>query len=130
MVSLLTLQTSLSVADVNNNKSRVYLFVCLFVRVVLSIMMGGFVLGQVSALSPDYEKAKVAAARLFKIFDRKSAIDSSSENGLRPVRIFSICADYTDYCEATAEENKTRLTTIPLVQLYPNHRHCALSPSK
>ena len=50
-------------------------------------MMGGFVLGQVSALSPDYEKAKVAAARLFKIFDRKSAIDSSSEDGLRPVRI-------------------------------------------
>ena len=63
------------------------MFICLFVRVVLAIMMGGFVLGQVSALSPDYEKAKVAAARLFKIFDRKSAIDSSSEDGLRPVRI-------------------------------------------
>ena len=78
------------------------MFVCLFVRVVLSIIMGGFVLGQVSALSPDYEKAKVAAARLFKIFDRKSAIDSSSEDGLRPVRIFLICADYTDFCEATA----------------------------
>ncbi|KAL9972823.1 hypothetical protein ACROYT_G019202 [Oculina patagonica] len=53
-------------------------------KVVLSIMMGGFVLGQVSALSPDYEKAKIAAARLFKIFDRKSAIDSSSEDGLTP----------------------------------------------
>ena len=45
-------------------------------------------LGQVSALSPDYEKAKIAAARLFKIFDRKSAIDSSSEDGLTPVRVF------------------------------------------
>ncbi|XP_015773938.1 PREDICTED: multidrug resistance protein 1-like [Acropora digitifera] len=53
-------------------------------KVVLSILMGGFTLGQVSALAPDYEKAKVAAARLFKIFDRKSLIDSSSENGLRP----------------------------------------------
>ena len=69
-------------------------------------MMGGFVLGQVSALSPDYEKAKIAAARLFKIFDRKSAIDSSSEDGLRPVRIFSICVGYTDFYEATAEENE------------------------
>lgn len=57
------------------------------VRVVLSIVMGGFVLGQVSALSPDYEKAKVAAARLFKIFDRRTRIDSSSEDGLEPVRV-------------------------------------------
>ena len=46
-------------------------------------------LGQVSALSPDYEKARVAAARLFRIFDRKSLIDSSSEDGLTPVRIVS-----------------------------------------
>ena len=46
-------------------------------------------LGQLSAISPDYEKAKIAAARLFKIFDRKSAIDSSSEDGLKPVRIYS-----------------------------------------
>jgi len=55
--------------------------------------MGGFTLGQVSALAPDYEKAKVAAARLFKIFDRKSLIDSSSENGLRPVRTISLMSD-------------------------------------
>ena len=84
------MQPSLSVTDVNINKE-----LCLFVRVVLSIMMGGFVLGQVSALSPDYEKAKVAAARLFKIFDRKSAIDSSSEDGLTPVRICSFWFDST-----------------------------------
>jgi len=50
-------------------------------------------LGQVSALAPDYDKAKVAAARLFKIFDRKSLIDSSSENGLRPVRTISLMSD-------------------------------------
>lgn len=58
-------------------------------------MMGGFVLGQISALSPDYEKAKIAAARLFKIFDRKSPIDSSSEDGLTPVRTFSIRASFS-----------------------------------
>lgn len=55
--------------------------------------MGGFTLGQVSALTPDYEKARVAAARLFKIFGRKSLIDSSSENGLRPVRRISLMSD-------------------------------------
>ena len=51
-------------------------------------------LGQISALSPDYEKAKIAAARLFKIFDRKSLIDSSSEDGLTPVRTFSISVSF------------------------------------
>ena len=44
-------------------------------------------LGQISAFAPDYVKAKVAAARLFKIFDRESLIDSSSEDGLKPVRV-------------------------------------------
>lgn len=58
-----------------------------FFRVVLSIIIGGAVLGQVSAFAPDYEKAKIAAARLFRIFDRKSLIDSSSEDGLKPVSI-------------------------------------------
>ncbi|XP_068702225.1 ATP-dependent translocase ABCB1-like [Montipora foliosa] len=53
-------------------------------KVVLAIIMGGFTLGQISALTPDYEKARVAAARLLKIFDRKPLIDSSSENGLTP----------------------------------------------
>ena len=56
---------------------------------VLAILVGGLVLGQISAFAPDYVKAKVAAARLFKIFDRRSFIDSSSEDGLKPVRVFS-----------------------------------------
>lgn len=55
----------------------------------MSIVIGGATLGHISALSPDYEKAKMAAARLFKIFDRKSLIDSSSQVGLTPVRNFS-----------------------------------------
>ncbi|XP_073253010.1 ATP-dependent translocase ABCB1-like isoform X3 [Porites lutea] len=56
-------------------------------KVVLAILVGGLVLGQISAFAPDYVKAKVAAARLFKIFDRKSLIDSSSEDGLKPSSI-------------------------------------------
>ncbi|PFX21918.1 Multidrug resistance protein 1 [Stylophora pistillata] len=53
-------------------------------KVIMSIVIGGATLGHLSALSPDYEKAKMAAARLFKIFDRKSLIDSSSQEGLTP----------------------------------------------
>ena len=61
----------------------------------MSILIGGAMLGHLSALSPDYEKAKIAAARLFKIFDRKSAIDSSSDEGLTPVRIFNTCVVFS-----------------------------------
>ena len=68
------------------NEHLMFVVLVFFVgRVVLSILMGGIVLGQVSALSPDYEKAKIAAARLFKLFDRKSLVDSSSQDGLTPV---------------------------------------------
>ena len=56
----------------------------------MSIVIGGAILGQISAMSPDYEKAKIAAARLFRIFDQKSLIDSSSQDGLTPVRKFTI----------------------------------------
>jgi len=84
-------------------------YLALFFRVVLSILVGGSVLGQLSAISPDYEKAKIAAARLFKIFDRKSAIDSFSEDGLTPVRIFTSCFNYANLCEVTDEEDETPL---------------------
>jgi len=56
-------------------------------RVFVAIVIGCMRLGQVSAFTPDYEKARIAAARLFKIFDRKTLIDTSSEDGLTPVRV-------------------------------------------
>jgi len=43
------------------------------------------VFGQVSAFSPDYVKARIAAARLFKLFDRVPLIDSSCNEGNTPV---------------------------------------------
>ena len=46
--------------------------------------------GRVSAFSPDYAKAKIAAARLFKLFDTMTPIDSWSEDGLRPVSIAEV----------------------------------------
>lgn len=47
--------------------------------------MGAMMAGQMSALTPDYVKAKMAAARLFKLFDTIPIIQSDSEEGLKPV---------------------------------------------
>ncbi|KAK3736374.1 hypothetical protein QZH41_006151 [Actinostola sp. cb2023] len=53
-------------------------------KVVMCIVIAGMVFGQVSAFSPDYVKAKIAAARLFKLFDRVPLIDSSCNEGNTP----------------------------------------------
>ena len=55
------------------------------IRTVLAVQMGAMMAGQFSALTPDYVKAKVAAGRLFKLFDRIPLINSDSDEGLHPV---------------------------------------------
>ena len=41
--------------------------------------------GNASSFAPDYGKAKVAAARLFKLFDTQPPIDSYSDEGEKVV---------------------------------------------
>ncbi|XP_028400885.1 multidrug resistance protein 1-like isoform X2 [Dendronephthya gigantea] len=53
-------------------------------KTVLAVQMGAMTAGQISALTPDYVKAKIAAARLFKLFDTTPIIQSDSEEGLKP----------------------------------------------
>ncbi|KAK6165339.1 hypothetical protein SNE40_022285 [Patella caerulea] len=50
-------------------------------RVFSTIIFGGMVMGRHSAYSMDYNKAKIAAARLFKIIDRVPEIDSTDTTG-------------------------------------------------
>ncbi|CAB3983659.1 Multidrug resistance 1 [Paramuricea clavata] len=52
-------------------------------KVVLAVQMGAMMAGQISAFTPDYMKAKIAAARMFKIFDRIPGIRSDSNEGLQ-----------------------------------------------
>ena len=54
-------------------------------RTILAVQMGAMMAGQISALTPDYLKAKAAAGRLFKLFDRVPVIQSDSKEGLQPV---------------------------------------------
>ena len=60
--------------------------VCVVHRVFSAIVFGGFGLGRAMASAPDYSKAKLAAAHMFKLLDRVPPIDASSDKGLKLVR--------------------------------------------
>ena len=56
-------------------------------RVFIAMVAGGIEIGRVNAFAPDYSKAKVAAAKLFGLFDRKSLIDPTDPSGKTSVRL-------------------------------------------
>ncbi|XP_035688026.1 ATP-dependent translocase ABCB1-like isoform X7 [Branchiostoma floridae] len=49
-----------------------------------AIIFGAMAIGQASSFAPDYAKAKSSATKMFQLFDRQPAIDSSSEEGEKP----------------------------------------------
>ena len=54
-------------------------------RVVFALVFAAMFAGQVASFAPNYLKAKVSAARIFKLLDRVPPIDSKSESGEKPV---------------------------------------------
>ncbi|XP_035228451.1 ATP-dependent translocase ABCB1-like isoform X1 [Stegodyphus dumicola] len=50
-------------------------------KVVEGILVGIMVVGQTIAFAPDFQKAKIAAVRIFKLLDIKPQIDAFSEEG-------------------------------------------------
>ena len=54
----------------------------------IAVCAGGVEIGRVNAFAPDYSKAKVAAAKLFLLFDRKPMIDPTDPNGQKPVGVW------------------------------------------
>ncbi|XP_042350233.1 bile salt export pump [Plectropomus leopardus] len=55
-----------------------YMFVF---RVITAVVISGTALGKVSSFTPDYAKAKISAAQLFKLLDRVPKISISHTNG-------------------------------------------------
>ena len=53
---------------------------------VLAVIGGAIAAGQASAFAPDYKKARMGADKIFALLDRESEIDSSSQEGEKPVR--------------------------------------------
>ena len=49
--------------------------------------MGTMMVGQASAFQPNYNKAVIAAGRIFKLLDRKPLIDSESGNDAPGLRL-------------------------------------------
>lgn len=54
-------------------------------RIVISATFGSMIAGQALSFTPDYLSAKVAAGRLFKLFDTKSTIDVNDTSGITKV---------------------------------------------
>ena len=103
-----------SINSFKANQTVVYLlklqfsvkFEFLINRVFAAITFGGQALGRASALTPDIGRAKIAATKLFELFDRKPVPNSSDPDGLQPVRIFvydsffshKFCGNYSIKC--------------------------------
>ncbi|XP_054725068.1 ATP-dependent translocase ABCB1-like [Uloborus diversus] len=51
-------------------------------KVIEGVLVGIMMVGQAVAFSPDYQKAKVAAVRIFQLLDLKPEIDTFSQGGL------------------------------------------------
>ena len=57
-------------------------------RVAEALILGSMMVGQATAFAPNYNKAVVAAARIFKLLDRQPVIDSSEgSKGIKLVRL-------------------------------------------
>ena len=54
-------------------------------RVAEALILGTMMVGQATAFAPNYNKAVLASARVFKLLDRKPLIDGDGQSGLRLV---------------------------------------------
>ena len=50
-----------------------------------ALILGTMMVGQATAFAPNYNKAVLAAARVFRLLDRKPLIDAQGQSGLRLV---------------------------------------------
>lgn len=58
-------------------------------RVVAVVIFGAMGIGETIAFAPDYTKARVAASKLFSLFDRTPPIDVSNQGGEKPVSYYN-----------------------------------------
>ena len=56
-----------------------------FFRVAEALILGTIMVGQATAFAPNYNKAVLAAARVFRLLDRRPLIDSQGQSGVRLV---------------------------------------------
>lgn len=64
--------------------------ICCSSRVISAIVISGTALGRASSFTPDYAKAKTAAAEFFKLLDRTPKIKMSHTDGEKWVSEFKL----------------------------------------
>jgi hypothetical protein len=57
-------------------------------RVAEALILGTMMVGQATAFAPNYNKAVLASARVFKLLDRKPLIDGDGESGVKLVSLW------------------------------------------
>jgi hypothetical protein len=55
-------------------------------RSIITVLITAIMIGQVASMTPDYQKAKQAADRVFHLIGNVPHIDCFSDAGKRPVR--------------------------------------------
>ena len=65
-------------------------------RVAEALILGTMMVGQASAFQPNYNKAVIAAGRIFKLLDRKPQIDSASGDNATGLRL--VCNFNFNFC--------------------------------
>lgn len=74
--------------QVNIRSRHIFIFDLLITfvrRVAEALILGTMMVGQATAFAPNYNKAVVAAARVFKLLDRAPLIDGDGQSGVRLV---------------------------------------------
>lgn len=61
-------------------------------RIVQGVLTGAMMIGQAVAFTPDYEKAKIAAVRIFRLLELRPTIDAFSQQGTIKVRELLNCS--------------------------------------
>ena len=87
-----------------------------FFRVGEALILGTMMVGQATAFAPNFNKAMLAAARIFDLLDRKPLIDSAGESGLRLV------ISYRTLCGFYGLHLYCNYYRIPSAAIYPSKR--------
>jgi len=85
-----------------------------------ALILGTMMVGQASAFQPNYNKAVIAAGRIFKLLDRKPLIDShtgSNASGLRLVCKVNLYM-YVIIIAKTRSDNKSSILILLLIKGY------------
>ena len=98
---------------------RVIIQTCHIFRVAEALILGTMMVGQASAFQPNYNKAVIAAGRIFKLLDRKPQIDSASGDNATGLRL--VCKIFISAIDCQKEFDKLHCNIFFLTKTFTCH---------